>query len=43
MPGIPIVFYGTEAGLSKPNQPLWEDWDWDTAAPLYVQLKMLNW
>jgi glycosidase len=43
IPGIPIVFYGTEAGLEKQNQPLWEDFDWDKSAPMFVNIKMLNW
>jgi len=41
--GHPYCLYGTEAGLEKQNQPLWEDFDWDKSAPMFVNIKMLNW
>lgn len=43
IPGIPIVFYGTEAQLEVQREPLWENSTYDRTAPFYVNLKMLNW
>jgi hypothetical protein len=43
VPGIPIVYYGTEALKDVQREPLWEKWDYNTSAPFYVNLKMLNW
>lgn len=43
VPGIPIVYYGTEALKDVQREPLWEKWDYNSSAPFYINLKMLNW